>query len=195
MHAERSGRWSLRWPKLMRRLAIVAAVAAVVPTLAAGTAVGAADDGKQLVTIHPEGRASARGIGVVRLEEPQARVTERLGPGHLVSSGTELREPVAQYTYRSGSITIDVGYGSGLVSGVSTTSEQAILFGHPLSDGLRTFRRVLQGRRGWRIDHCHHRSFTALAPGGPGTGIEWRAGKVKLVMIDVGGVLDDCAVL
>jgi hypothetical protein len=37
--------------------------------------------------------------------------------------------------------------------------------------------------------------FTALAPGGPGTGIEWQAGKLKLVQIDVGGVLDLCATL
>ncbi len=74
-------------------------------------------------------------------------------------------------------------------------SSAVTLFGHPLSDGITVFRHVLHGRHGWRIDKCHGRVFTALAPGGPGTGIEWKNGKVKLVMIDVGGVLDDCAVL
>lgn len=86
-------------------------------------------------------------------------------------------------------------YGNGLVAGVDTTSPSAVLFGHPLSKGLAAFRAILRGRRGWRIDSCNHRVFTALAPGGPGTGIEWNAGKLGYVKIDVGGVLDDCAAL
>ena len=179
----------------MRRLVIASTSVALVAVLATGAAVGAEDSGKQLVTIHPEGPASSRGIGLVRLEEPQARVTEELGAGHLVSSGREFGELVAEYTYRSGPIKLEVGYGNGLVTGISTTSDKAILFRHPLSDGLQRFAQILRGHRGWRVDHCHHRAFTALAPGGPGTGIEWRAGKATLVMIDVGGVLDACAVL
>ncbi len=179
---------------MIRQLAALSAVLALLG-LSAAAATGGTGRETQLVTIHPEGRASARGIGLVRLEEPQARVTEQLGPGHLVSRGTELGEPVAEYKYRSGSITIEVGYGNGLVTGVSTTSSKAVLFGRPLSDGVRTFTKILHGRRGWRVDHCRHRTFTALAPGGPGTGIEWKSGQVKLVMIDVGGVLDACATL
>jgi hypothetical protein len=149
----------------------------------------------RLVTIHPEGIASKRGIGPVRLEEPQASVTRALGPGRKLSSGTEVGETFSEYRYRSGSITIEVVFGNGLVAGVDTTSPKVVLFGHRLSEGLPAFRSILQGRRGWRIDTCNHRVFTALAPGGPGTGIEWQAGKLKLVMIDVGGVLDDCAPL
>ena len=149
----------------------------------------------QLVTIHPEGSASHRGIGPVRLEESQANVTRALGSGHMISTGNEIGETFTEYHYRSGSITLEVVYGSGLVAGVDTTSPRAILFGHRLSTGLPAFRSILRGRRGWRIDSCNHRVFTALAPGGPGTGIEWKAGKLELVQIDVGGVLDDCGAL
>jgi hypothetical protein len=149
----------------------------------------------RLVTIHPEGSASHRGIGPVRLEEHQADVTRALGSGHKISSGTEVGETFTEYRYRSGSVTLKVVYGNGLVAGVDTTSPSAVLFGRPLSKGLAAFRAILRGRRGWRIDSCNHRVFTALAPGGPGTGIEWNAGKLEYVKIDVGGVLDDCAAL
>jgi hypothetical protein len=129
----------------------------------------------------------------VHLEEPRARVERALGPGHKVSSSTEAGESFSEYRYRSGSITIEVVYGNGLVAGVDTTSPSAVLFGHRLSEGLGAFRKILRGRLGWRVDRCKRRVFTALAPGGPGTGIEWQAGKLKLVQIDVGGVLDLCA--
>jgi hypothetical protein len=149
----------------------------------------------QLVTIHPEGIASIRGIGPVRLEESQAAVTAALGTGHEVESGFSFGDTYAGYNYRTGGITIEVAYTGGVVSGVSTKSPGAMLLGHRLAEGLATFRSILRHRLHWRIDTCHHRVFTALAPGGPGTGIEWRAGRVELVMIDVGGVLDGCAVL
>lgn len=172
-------------------LTVVCSGAGLQPAMAATRITAAA----QLVTIHPEGVASNRGIGPVRLEESQADVTRALGAGHEVESGTEFGEIYSGYNYRSGTITIEVGYVSGLVSGVSTKSPKAILFGHRLSDGARIFRSILRHRHGWRIDSCHHRTFTALAPGGPGTGIEWKNGRPILVMIDAGGMLDDCAVL
>lgn len=149
----------------------------------------------QLATIHPEGNAAQRGIGPVRLEEPQSNVTRTLGAGHKVMSGSEAGESFSEYRYHSGSITIEVAYGKGLVTGIDTTSPDAIMFGHRLTEGLSAFKSILHGRHGWRVDSCNHRVFTALAPGGPGTGIEWDAGKLKLAQIDVGGVLDDCALL
>jgi len=158
-------------------------------------AVAHAGNSPRLVTIHAEGAASHRGIGPVRLEEPRSTVTRALGLGRETESGTQAGETYAGYDYRIGAITLEVGYSNGLVSGVSTHSAHVILFGHPLSDGLEVFRHILHGRRGWRIDECHMRAFTALAPGGPGTGIEWKNGRPKLVMIDAGGVLDDCATL
>ena len=145
--------------------------------------------------MHPEGPARDRGIGPVRLEERQSNVARALGAGYETESSIEGGETYAAFDYKVGSITLEVAYVDGLVAGVDTKSPAVILFGHPLGDGLKTFRRVLRHRRGWRIDQCHHRAFTALAPGGPGTGIEWKDGRVKLVMIDVGGVLDDCALL
>lgn len=161
----------------------------------APAAVARTNPAARLVTIHPEGAAPQRGIGLVHLEETQAAVAQALGAGHQTESGVQDGETYAGVNYRIGSVTLEVGYTDGLVSGVSTKSSGVILFGHPLSDGLKVVRRILHGRRGWRIDACHHSVFTALAPGGPGTGIEWKNGKLKLLMIDVGGVLDDCAVL
>ncbi|MGN6373108.1 MAG: hypothetical protein ACTHM1_08965 [Solirubrobacteraceae bacterium] len=131
----------------------------------------------------------------MRLEESQASVTRILGVGKKVWSRDEGGEVYGEYRYRSASIVLEVAYVNGLVAGVSTTSPSAVLFGHPLSRGLSTFKKLLRHRQGWRIDSCNRRIFTALAPGGPGTGIEWRAGKLARVQIDVGGVLDDCAVL
>lgn len=131
----------------------------------------------------------------MRLEESRASVTHVLGEGQKVWSGNEGGEALEEYRYRSGAIMLEVAYASGSVTGIDTTSPSAILFGHRLSQGLSVFKKLLSRRAGWRIDHCNRRVFTALAPGGPGTGIEWRAGRLERVQIDVGGVLDDCAAL
>jgi hypothetical protein len=177
-------------------LKVAAAATAALAVLTLGASPVSALTGRQLRTIHPEGPAAKRGIGPVRLEESQAAVAATLGPGREVEPLSLVEgETYSAYDYDAAGVMIEVAYADGIVSGVDTKSRAAMLFGHPLGDGLRTFRRILRHRRHWRVDTCHHRTFTALAPGGPGTGIEWRAGKVQLVMIDAGGVLDDCAVL
>jgi hypothetical protein len=177
----------------MRRFTTMLLTALAIGLLPSGAA---AITSKELRTIHPEGRASQRGIGPARLEQTQAAVTAELGPGLLTEpTSTEGGETYSGYRYDAAGITIEVVYCNAVVCGVTTKSPGAIMFGHPLRDGLATFRRLLEHRPHWHIDSCHHHVYTALAPGGPGTGIEWRAGRVNLVMIDAGGVLDDCAVL
>jgi hypothetical protein len=151
--------------------------------------------------IHPSGRAEHRGIGRVRLNERMAAVNRALGPGKLLSRGTSYGFSYADYRYRSGSLTIEVDYGAGNgaqtgppveVDGISTSSPSATLYGHRLSDGLAALEPIFRAHH-WRIDSCHGRVFTALAPGGPGTGIEWNRGHLETVQIDDGGVLDLCA--
>jgi hypothetical protein len=165
------------------------------PSASAGSAGAGSSPAVALVTIHPAGSAADRGIGPVRLEESQTQVTRVLGEGRRISSEVVVGERVTVYDYRSGSITLVVEYGNGEVAAVTTTSPRAILYGHRLAEGLPAFRKILRGRRGWKIEGCHDRVFTALAPGGPGTGIEWQRGHLELVMIDLGDALDGCRLL
>jgi hypothetical protein len=151
-------------------------------------------------TIYPSGPDAARGIGAVRLDEKLTTVARALGPGTLVHAGTqEGFGPAEQfkealYRYRSGTITIEVDYGEGAtepgvansVSSISTSSPSAVLFGHRLSAGLATFEPLLKARR-WRVFRCSHEVFTTLLPGGPGTGISWKHGRLHEVVIDGGG--------
>lgn len=180
---------------MLRWLVGMSAVALLAGTVVIARANAGPSRATRLATIHAEGAESHRGIGLVRLDESHAQVTRALGPGRKVSSGSDAGESFADYRYRSGPIVLTVTYATGRVVGVDTRSPGAILFGHRLSEGLSTFKAILRHRHGWRIDACNYRVFTALAPGGPGTGIEWKAGKLELVQIDVGGVLDDCAFL
>lgn len=173
----------------------VPAIALGLLALAVAPAAAEAESLDVLRAIHAEGPASERGIGPVRLEQTEAAVTGAVGPGRLVAKGFAFGERFSEYDYRVGGIKLEVVFDSGLVSVISTSSPAARLFGHPLREGLGYFRRLLRHRRHWRVDTCHGRSYTALAPGGPGTGIEWRSGRASLVMVDVGGVLDDCALL
>src|SRR5271157_1730746 len=106
-----------------------------------------------MVTVHPNGPEAARGIGVVRLGETQAAVVAALGAGVLLHAGTqEGFSPAEQsryevYRYRSGTITIEVDYGEGAtqpgvaneVDSIRTSSPSALLFGHRLAAGLKTF--------------------------------------------------------
>jgi hypothetical protein len=155
----------------------------------------AASPPPSLVTVHAEGEATSRGIGVVRLNESISQVVEALGRGQKLTSSTEESDGYAQYRFASGAISIDVGFGpqheafSGTpveVNSISTSSGAAVLFGHRLARGLAFFRSLLVGR-GWRIARCDHQLFTELLPGGPGTGISWKAGRLDQIMIDSGG--------
>jgi hypothetical protein len=175
----------------MRRLLSAAAIAAAVSALGSSPAVALTS--RELRTIHPDGPESKRGIGPVYLGESQANVEAILGPGREDGAPSSFEgETMTAFDYDAAGVELEVGYTNGAVNGVDTKSRAAILFGHPLADGLSTFRRLLRHRRHWRVDSCHHRTFTAIVPGGPGTGIEWRAGQALLVMVDVGGELDDC---
>jgi hypothetical protein len=156
--------------------------------------------GVPLVTVHPSGPEAARGIGPVRLNETLVQVEQALGPGALVHIGTQegfgaseqFKEAV--YRYRSGSIVIEVSYGEGagqpgvanVVSSISTASPSAVLFGHRLGTGLGFFESLLRAHH-WHIFRCHHEVFTTLLPGGPGTGISWKRGRLHEVVIDGGG--------
>jgi hypothetical protein len=175
--------------------AVAFAAAAASPYPAAASQVGRA-----METVHPNGPEATRGIGVIRLGEKRASVEAALGPGKLVSSGTEegfshaeqFKE--ASYRYRSGAITLEVVYGEGAsepgvaneTDSISTSSPSALLFDRRLSAGLKTFERILKARH-WRIFHCDGEAFTTLLPGGPGTGISWEHGRLHKVVIDAGG--------
>jgi hypothetical protein len=186
-------------PRTLALICGVACVAAVVATTSVPSHAEAAS-GAGIETIYPSGPEAARGIGVVRLGEKLATVARALGPGTLVHAGTqEGFSPSEQfkealYRYRSGTITIEVDYGEGAtepgvaneVSSISTSSPSAVLFGHRLSAGLATFEPLLKARR-WHVFRCHHEAFTTLLPGGPGTGISWKHGRLHEVVIDGGG--------
>jgi hypothetical protein len=126
------------------------------------------------------------GIGPVRLNEKQGSVTESLGKGRLVRHG----EYAGYYAYRSGSITILVGYSGGRADGINTTSRSALIYGRPLGQGLEKLKPVLLAHR-WTIVSCGGETFTMLGQGGPGTGIAWRAGRLDNVQIDPGGSIGD----
>jgi hypothetical protein len=147
------------------------------------------------VTIHPNGPATKRGIGVVYLNETLAQVTRALGSGHKVSSGAMEGFSFATYRYRSGSITIEVDYGAEHgaqlgppeeVNSISTSSPDAVLFGHRMGQGVRVLEPILK-RHSWRVLRCHGEVFTPRIPGGPGTGISWKKGRLHEVVIDAGG--------
>src|ERR1700688_841674 len=55
-----------------------------------------------------------------------------------------------------------------------------------LSAGLAIFELLLKARR-WQVFRCNHEAFTTLLPGGPGTGISWKHGRLHEVVIDAGG--------
>lgn len=154
-----------------------------------------------LVTVYPSGPADKRGIGPVRLNETLTQVEQALGRGTLVHTGTEEgftpaeQGNEADYRYRSGSISIEVDYGeaegpsrgpANVVDSISTSSPSAVLFGHRLGRGAGFFEKLLKARH-WHVFRCHHEMFTTLLPGGPGTGIAWRHGRVHEVVIDGGG--------
>jgi hypothetical protein len=158
-----------------------AAAAPYVPTR------GTAATKDVLVTIHPDGPAAKRGIGVVHLNETVSEVTRSLGPGHKIESG--------DYRYRSGAITIEVIYGPEHealrgppveVNSISTSSTSGVLYGHRLDQGLKALLPILKAHR-WHVFRCHGEVFTSLLPGGPGTGIAWKKGRLHEVVIDAGG--------
>jgi hypothetical protein len=145
------------------------------------TAAGASN-GRALISIHPR-----LGIGPVRLDETHRKVDAALGPGQLIKGGIH----DGAYGYRSGSITVEVSYDAqGHVNGVNTASGAALLFGHRLREGLGVLKPILRAH-GWRVLSCHGETFTALIPGGPGTGIAWKNGKLDEVQIDAGGSIGE----
>lgn len=165
-----------------------------------GVVASAQADGA-LVTVYPGGPAAERGIGPVRLNETLTKVEQVLGPGTLVHAGTEEGfTPTEQfkevdYRYRSGSIPIEVDYGeaedapggpANVVDSISTSSPSAVLFGHRLGRGVGFFEKLLTAHH-WHVFRCDHEVFTTLLPGGPGTGIAWKHGRVHDVVIDSGG--------
>jgi hypothetical protein len=163
--------------------------------------VASAQAGSALVTVYPSGPAAERGIGPVRLNETLTQVEQALGPGTLVHAGTEggvtpgQQFKEADYRYRSGSIPIEVDYGeaegppgglANVVDSISTSSPSAVLFDHRLGRGVEFFEKLLKARH-WHVFRCDHEVFTTLLPGGPGTGIAWKHGRVHEVVIDAGG--------
>lgn len=69
---------------------------------------------------------------------------------------------------------------------ISTSLPSAVLFGHHLGRGVGFFEKLLKAHN-WHVFRCDHEVFTTLLPGGPGTGIAWRHGRVHEVVIDGGG--------
>lgn len=147
-----------------------------------------------LATIHAEGPASDRGIGVVHLNELFTQVTQALGNGRKLTSVSEEHGGYAEYSFVSGPISIDVGFGPEHeafvgppveVNSISTSSPTALLLGHKLSRGLALFKPLLR-RRHWHLSHCGGEVFTSLLPGGPGTGIAWKSGRMTKAVIDTG---------
>jgi hypothetical protein len=130
------------------------------------------------------------GIGAVRLAEKKQSVDHALGKGQLQHGGSWDN----WYRYRSGSITLEVTYDRGRVAGVDTTSRAALLFGHRLSDGLAKLKPIFRARH-WMILSCQGETFTFLEPGGPGTGIAWRSGRLDEVQIDGGGSIGEACLL
>ncbi len=127
------------------------------------------------------------GIAGVRLREKQAAVQAELGHGRHLRHG----DWAGFYSYRSESITILVSYNTaGRVDGVDTQSRAALLYGHPLQQGLAKLEPLLRAK-GWQVLSCRGETYTDLGQGGPGTGIAWRNGKLDFVQIDAGGSIGD----
>ena len=127
------------------------------------------------------------GIGPVKLGEKHSAVNRALGTPHLERGGTY----DGWYRYRSGSIRIEVSYDTngmaGRVDSVDTTSRAALIYGHPLIEGLTNLTPIFKSH-GWLIDSCSGGvNFTYLEPAGPGTGIRWKNGRLDYVQIDAGG--------
>jgi hypothetical protein len=150
---------------------------------APGVAEGLSTTGtRRLITVIPR-----IGIGPVKLGERHRSVDQSLGKGRLQHGGTY----DGYYRYRSGSIAVEVSYDpTGHVNGVNTTSGAALIFGHRLSQGLAGLKPIFRAHH-WMILSCQGETFTFLEPGGPGTGIAWRAGRLDDVQIDAGGSIGE----
>ena len=117
----------------------------------------------------------------------EARAVEaELGPGRYIRRGGW----AGYYAYRSGSITVFVGYGAGRTDAIDTRSRAALVYQHPLREGLAKLKPILIAH-GWKVLSCQGETFTDLGQGGPGTGIAWRKGKLDFVQIDAGGSVGD----
>jgi hypothetical protein len=139
---------------------------------APGVAEGLSTTGtRRLITVIPR-----IGIGPVKLGERHRSVDQSLGKGRLQHGGTY----DGYYRYRSGSIAVEVSY----------TSGAALIFGHRLSQGLAGLKPIFRAHH-WMILSCQGETFTFLEPGGPGTGIAWRAGRLDDVQIDAGGSIGE----
>jgi hypothetical protein len=149
--------------------------------IASPAALATKSSSRRSITVQPR-----VGIAGVRLNETPRAVRRLLGKGHYLRRG----EWSGSYSYRSGSITVLVSYGSGLVDGVDTQSRSALIYGRPLSQGLAKLRPVFRAH-GWSILSCQGETYTDLGQGAPGTGIAWRAGKLDYVQIDAGGSIGD----
>jgi hypothetical protein len=181
------------------RATLIAAACVLLALVMASASVADASSSRSLETIHPAGRASQRGIGPVRLNEQLAAVNLALGPGTLISRGTSFGYSYASYRYHSGQLTIEVDYGAanGAQTGppveadeISTSSPSATLYGRPLSAGLAAFSPTFRAH-GWTVLSCRGETFTQLGPGGPGTGIAWRDGRLDYIQVDDGGSIGD----
>jgi hypothetical protein len=146
--------------------------------VASSVALGAGD---HAITVTPR-----IGIAGVRLNEKPAAVQAELGHGRRIRHGGWS----GYDSYRSGSITVLVAYGAGRVDGVDTQSRGALLYGHPLRQGLAKLKPILRAH-GWRVLSCQGETYTDLGQGGPGTGIAWRDGRLDYVQIDDGGSIGD----
>lgn len=166
--------WSHPWQtKLRGVLALAASIAPGLGTPAPAHAASAI----QMRTIHPR-----RGIGVIHLGESHRGVDRTLGWGRRITHGPD----VGLYVYRSGELTLEVSYEDTRVASMSTNSRSAVLYGHLLDEGLSVLEPILSAR-GWTVLTCDGEVFTALLPGGPGTGIAWKNGRLHEVVIDEGG--------
>jgi hypothetical protein len=167
----------MRYRCLPTFAALLLLACATAPPATAGVSTAAARD---LITVLPR-----IGIGPVRLGEKQRSVQRSLGNGDLGRGAT----PDRYYIYRSGSIKLEVFYDqTDRVIGISTGSPAAVLFGHPLSEGLTKLTPVFRAHH-WTVLSCQGQTFTFLEPGGPGDGIAWRDGRLDEVQADVGGSL------
>ena len=140
-----------------------------------------------LAASHPAIRIAPRiGIAGVRLNEKRSAVEAELGPGRYIRHGGW----AGYYAYGSGSVTVFVGYGAGRADAIDTRSRAALVYRHPLREGLAKLKPILIAH-GWKVLSCQGETFTDLGQGGPGTGIAWRGGKLDFVQIDAGGSVGD----
>jgi hypothetical protein len=165
------------------RIAACVIVGALLAPASAGASLPLTGTGttSKLISLVP-----GKGIGVVRLNEKRSAVTNALGKGRTIRRGSN----AGLVQYRSATIDIEVSYGGGLVDGVNTSSRGALIYGRPLSEGLKRLRPVFRSHH-WSVVSCRGESYTMLGQGGPGTGIAWRHGRLDYVQIDPGGSIGD----